>query len=100
LTMIHEVMVLDYGGVDLAFILYGAALKLWLLGGLLVGLLVPVRTGTLWLDASATTAGLLSLAVLIGLVESQMARLRLVHVPNLLVGATVLSMLALLLILR
>ncbi len=37
LTMIHEVMVLDHGGPDLAFILYGAALKLWVLGALLVG---------------------------------------------------------------
>ena len=44
LTMIHEVMVLDHGGPDLAFILYGAALKLWILGALLVGLAVPVRT--------------------------------------------------------
>ena len=30
--MIHEVMVLDHGGPDFAFILYGAALKLWVLG--------------------------------------------------------------------
>ena len=37
LTMIHEVMVLDHGGPDLAFIQYGAALKLWVLGALLVG---------------------------------------------------------------
>ena len=100
LTMIHEVMVLDHGGVDLAFILYGAALKLWLLGALLVGLLVPVRSGNLWLDGGAATAGMLALAVLVGLVESQMARLRLAYVPNLLVGATVLSTLALLVILR
>jgi formate hydrogenlyase subunit 4 len=30
LTMIHEVMVLDYSGPDLAFIEYAASLKLWL----------------------------------------------------------------------
>ena len=36
LTMIHEVMVLDHGGPDLAFILYGAALKLWIFAALLV----------------------------------------------------------------
>jgi formate hydrogenlyase subunit 4 len=34
LTMIHEVMVLDHSGPDLALILYGAALKLTLLGAL------------------------------------------------------------------
>ena len=94
LTMIHEVMVLDHGGPDLAFILYGAALKLWLLGALLVGVVVPVRSASAWLDAGATAAGMAALAVLVGLVESQMARLRLVHVPNLLVGATVLSVVA------
>ena len=94
LTMIHEVMVLDHGGPDLAFILYGAALKFWLLGALLVGVVVPVRSVSAWLDAGATAGGMAVLAVFVGLVESQMARLRLVHVPNLLVGATVLSVVA------
>ena len=100
LTMIHEVMVLDHGGPDLAMILYGSALKLWLLGALIVGLLVPVRTGVAWLDVLVAAAGMVGLAIFTGLVESQMARLRLAHVPNLLVGGTVLSILALLLILR
>jgi formate hydrogenlyase subunit 4 len=100
LTMIHEVMVLDHSGPDLAMILYGVALKLWLLGAVIVGLIVPVRSGVVWLDVLGATAGMVSLAVLTGLVESQMARLRLVRVPNLLVGGTVLSILALLLILR
>ena len=56
LTMIHEVMVLDHGGPDLAFILYGAALKLWALGALLVGMAVPVRTGNPLLDLGAFLA--------------------------------------------
>ncbi len=99
LTMIHEVMILDHGGVDLAFILYGSALKVWLLGALLVGL-VPVRTGSPWLDGGAAVAGLAGVAVLTGVVESSMARLRLIHVPQLLIGAGVLSVLALALVLR
>jgi len=45
LTMIHEVMVLDHGGPDFAFILYGAALKMWVLGALLVGIIMPVHNG-------------------------------------------------------
>ena len=100
LTMIHEVMILDHGGPDLAFILYGAAVKLWVLGVLLVGLAVPVRSGNLLLDAGASLGGMLLLGVLIGVVESSMARLRLLRVPKLLVGATALAMLALVLILR
>ncbi len=100
LTMIHEVMVLDHGGPDLAFILYGAALKLWLLGSLLVGVVVPVHTGRPWLDTTSAIVAMFVLAVATGLVESSMARLRLVHVPQLLVAAGVLATLALVLVLR
>jgi formate hydrogenlyase subunit 4 len=100
LTMIHEVMVLDHGGPDLAFILYGAALKLWLLGTLFVQVVLPPTTGGLWLDAGIFLGGMLALAVLVGTIESCMARLRLVRVPELLVGAGVLSAFALVLVLR
>ena len=100
LTMIHEVMVLDHGGPDLAFILYGAALKLWMLGSLLVGLVVPVRSGHPLLDGCAFVGGMAVLGMAVGIVESSMARLRLVRVPKLLVGATALSLLAVVLVLR
>ena len=100
LTMIHEVMVLDHGGPDLAFILYGASLKLWALGALLIGIVVPIHSGNGWLDAAAFLGGMLALAVVVGIVESTMARLRLVRVPQLLVGAGVFAALALILVLR
>jgi formate hydrogenlyase subunit 4 len=100
LTMIHEVMVLDHGGPDLAFILYGAALKMWVLGALLVGVLVPVRTGSPWIDGGAAVLGMLALAVAVGVVESTMARLRLVRVPSLLAAAGAFSVLAMVLALR
>jgi formate hydrogenlyase subunit 4 len=100
LTMIHEVMVLDHSGPDFACILYSSAVKLWLLGALLVNILVPVRSGTLWLDMTAMTAGMVGLAVCTGLIESSMARVRLLRVPQLLVGATVLATLALVLVVR
>lgn len=100
LTMIHEVMVLDYSGPDLAFILYGAALKLWVFGSLLVGLCVPVRTGRLLVDAGAFVLGMFALAVIVGIIESAMARLRLLRVPQLLVGAGALAVLALVLVAR
>ena len=100
LTMIHEVMVLDHSGPDLAFILYGAAVKLWLLSALLVGLVIPIRSGNPWLDGAAVLAGMLCCGVMIGVIESSMARLRLLRVPQLLVGAGVLAALALVLVLR
>jgi len=100
LTMIHEVMVLDHSGPDFAFILYGAALKLWVLGSLLVNVVLPVRTGSAALDLAAALAGMLCLAVLVGVIESCMARVRLLRVPQLLVGAVVVSGLAFVLLLR
>ena len=99
LTMIHEVMVLDHGGVDLALVQYANALRLWVLGALLAGLVVPVRGAGVWLDAAAGLAGLAALAVVTGTIEASMARLRMLHVPQLLVGAGVLSVLALVLVL-
>jgi formate hydrogenlyase subunit 4 len=100
LTMIHEVMVLDHSGLDFAFILYSSALKLWLLGTLVVSILVPVHQGAMWLNIAAALAGMVGLAVFTGLIESAMARLRLLRVPQLLVGASVLATLALVLVLR
>ncbi len=100
LTMIHEVMVLDHGGPDLGLIHYAAALKLWVLGALLVGIALPVRDLVPWAGWLVALAGMLVLAVLVGVVETVMARLKLVRVPQLLVGATALSVLAIVLVMR
>lgn len=98
LTMIHEVMVLDHSGPDLAFILYGSALKLFLFGVLLVHLLLPVRFDRSWMNAGVLFVGLVVLAGVIGVVEASMARLRLIRVPQLLVTAWVLAAVGVLLI--
>ncbi|MBI2891480.1 MAG: NADH-quinone oxidoreductase subunit H [Nitrospirae bacterium] len=95
LTMIHEVMVLDHGGPDLALIEYASALRLWILGSLVVGPLLP-QSGEGW-EAVSFVAALAALAVATGVVESTLPRLRLLGVPKLLVGAGVMSSLALVL---
>lgn len=100
LTMIHEVMVLDHGGPDLAAILYGSALKLWVFAALVVGIAVPVRTGIIWLDSLDFLIGMVGVAVGVGVVESTMARLRLMRLPQLLIGAGGLAAIALVLTLR
>jgi len=100
LTMIHEVMVLDHGGPDLGLIHYAAALKLWVLGALLIGIALPVQGLAPWAALVVSLAGMPALAVLVGVVETVMARLKLVRVPQLLVGATALAVLALVLVLR
>lgn len=88
LTMIHEVMVLDHSGPSLAAALYGASLKLWVLGALVVKLCLPLR-GPWWIDWPAFLGGLLILAVLVGVVESVMARLKMRRVPQALIAAVV-----------
>jgi formate hydrogenlyase subunit 4 len=100
LTMIHEVMVLDHSGPDLGMILYGAAMKFLVLGALVVRLLLPVTTGNMALDILLFIGGLLFMAVVIGVIESVMARLRLLRIPQLLVGVSLLSFFSLILLLR
>jgi formate hydrogenlyase subunit 4 len=100
LTMIHEVMVLDHSGPALGMILYGAAFKLFVFGALVVGLALPLATVSPWLAWPIFVAGMLLLAVLVGVVESVMARLRLVHVSNLLVAACLLSAFGVILLVR
>jgi formate hydrogenlyase subunit 4 len=100
LTMIHEVMVLDHSGPALGLILYGAALKLFVFGALIVRLLLPISTGTPWMDWPLFVSGLLAVAVAIGIVESTMARLRLTQIPMLLVAACLLSAFGVILVVR
>jgi formate hydrogenlyase subunit 4 len=94
LTMIHEVMVLDHSGPDFAFILYGSAIKLFLFASLIVHILVPVPAGLAGLPVFLL--GIAAVAVAVGVVESITARLRLLRVPQFLVGASVIAALGLL----
>ena len=100
LTMIHEVMVLDHSGPALAIIHYGAALKLFVLGAFFVHLALPYSTGNALIDWGLFIISMLELAVVIGIVESVMARLRLVRIPQLLVAATILAAFSTLLVIR
>jgi formate hydrogenlyase subunit 4 len=91
LTMVHEVMVLDHSGPPLGLILYGAAVKLFAYGLLLVRVATPFSVGGTLVGVGVALAELLALGVLVGVVESVMARLQLLRIPSLLVGAGLLS---------
>lgn len=91
LTMIHEVQVLDHGGVDLGLIDLASSIRLFVFGAILVHLLVPFPADSLGAGAGVLVAGELALAALVGLVESVMGRLRLVRVPQFLAAASVLA---------
>ncbi|MBI3891155.1 MAG: NADH-quinone oxidoreductase subunit H [Candidatus Wallbacteria bacterium] len=95
LTMIHEVMVLDHGGPDFAYILLASAVKLFLMSAVLVRLLVPAPAAATEATSAIFLATVLAVGVLVGIVESTMARLRLSRVPQLLFSATALALIAL-----
>ena len=95
LTMIHEVMVLDHCGPDLAFILYGSAMKLFLFAAVLVRLTLPTETSdSPFVAAIVPAAGIVLVGVVVGTIESSRARLRLSRIPVLVGGALVLATVA------
>jgi formate hydrogenlyase subunit 4 len=100
LTMIHEVMVLDHSGPAFGMILYGAALKLFVFGALIVQLALPFAAASWWMAWIIFIGGILAVAVAVGMVESTMARLRLTHVPLLLIAACLLSAFGVILVVR
>jgi len=97
LTMIHEAMVLDYGGPDLAAVFYGAALKLWVFAVFFVSLLLPGSLLSSSWGILYLLGGVFLTAVIVGVVESCMARSRFLKVPQLLAGATAMVLVAVML---
>lgn len=90
LTMVHEVMVLDHSGPDLALMQYAAALKMALYAGLIATLLNPLDPHSDPLACVLLSLLLMVLvAVVVGCVESLVARLRLRWVPAYLVLASI-----------
>jgi formate hydrogenlyase subunit 4 len=98
LTMVHEVMVLDHSGPELAAMQYAAAVKMTLYAGLIATLLNPFdpMRDPAWAIA-VSVALMAAVAVAVGCVESLVARLRMRLVPRYLLLATALAAGALLL---
>lgn len=93
LTMIHEVMILDASGFDLMLYQYAASLKLLLYCALAGLLLNPFGVFGPTLGALVFAATLLALAAALALIETLMARFRLVLVPQFLLFATAIGVL-------
>lgn len=97
LTMVHEVMVLDHSGPELAALQYAAAVKLTMYAGLIAALLNPFDARADLVPVALVSIGIMAaVAIAVGCVESLIARLRMRFVPRYLLGATTLSALALL----
>jgi formate hydrogenlyase subunit 4 len=100
LTMIHEAMLLEYSGKDLAVMEYSSMVKLTLFITIAWSAFLPWGVAT-EITAPALAVGLiiflaklLALAAAIAIIESSMAKLRLFRLPNLLTGAFILALLA------
>ena len=101
LTMVHEAMILEYSGRQLAFIEWASAIKLTVFLALLVTVFFPFGIATEF-TGSAIMLAFVLFAVKIGfaivaiaLVESTIAKLRLFRLPDFLGIAVVLSVIAL-----
>jgi len=100
LTMIHEAMVLEYSGRYLALIEWAAALKLLVFFALLGNLFVPwgvapaATPGALALALGSLLAKLAIIALVVAVLETRVAKLRLFRVPELLSVSFVLALLA------
>jgi formate hydrogenlyase subunit 4 len=91
LTMIHEVMILDHSGIDLAYLLQASAIKLFVFSAILVQVFFPLKSEKALYNMFIFSGLMISIAVLIGIVESTIARLRLNRVRNLLLIAFALA---------
>ena len=79
LTMIHEVMILDNSGVDLGLITWASAIKLFIFEALIANLVIPLGMPLLWTILAFLVITTL-LSVIIGTVESAIARFRMSHI--------------------
>jgi formate hydrogenlyase subunit 4 len=101
LTMIHEAMILEYSGRYLALVEWASAMKLLVFLALLANIFLP------WGIATSITPGAIAvglgvflvkvsvLAVIVGMIESMFAKLRLFRLTDLLGTAFILALLAL-----
>jgi formate hydrogenlyase subunit 4 len=100
LTMVHEVMILDHSGPDLALVLYAQALKLATFAALILGVLLPPRSSGGWVSPLALLGSLVVIGIAVGVVESVMARLRLPRVPLFVAAGGSVALFGLILLLR
>lgn len=97
LTMIHEGMLLEASGRRLALFMYAAELKLVLVAGLFTAAFLPVGLAThltplaVVVALVAAVAKLVAAAVVLGLLDAGLAKLRILALPGLLATASIVA---------
>ena len=97
LTMIHEVMILDNSGVDLGLITWANSIKIFLFELLIANLILPqdlsIIASLIWIIAIVS-----ALSILIGTIESAIARFRMTHIFEFIFIMTITALLILALV--
>lgn len=96
LTMVHEVMILDHSGPDLGILLYASSIKLFIFMVLTVLIVFPNANMPHLAVVCFLLLKIFVMSIIIGIVESVTARIRLIKVPLMLVSSFVLTVFALL----
>lgn len=97
LTMVHEAMLLEFSGRHLAFLHWAAMVKQTVFLVLLTYLFWPHPSGAPVLQAAGLLAGKVALlGLLLAVIESIMAKMRLFKLPELMVGGAAFCLLAVL----
>jgi formate hydrogenlyase subunit 4 len=99
LTMIHEGMLLEYSGRPLGILVWASLLKQIVLFSLVVALFFPFGVAATFSEIPVALGAfllkLVALALVLSLIESSSAKLRILRVPELLGAASALAVLAL-----
>lgn len=100
LTMIHEVMILDHSGPDLAFLELGAQLKLIFYASLMACLIFPIQLGSMLANTVAFFLVLVGIYGVIGITESVIARYKMTKTPKFILFSFALALFATIVILE
>jgi formate hydrogenlyase subunit 4 len=101
LTMIHEGMLLEASGPRLAIFTYAAELKLVLVAGLFAAVFLPVGMAqdpaplSVLVAVGAALAKLVAAAVILGVLDACLAKLRILALPGLLATASIIAVIGL-----
>jgi formate hydrogenlyase subunit 4 len=101
LTMIHEGMLLEASGPRLAVFTYAAELKLVLVAGLFAAVFLPVGMAqdlaplSVLVAVGAALAKLVAAAVVLGVLDASLAKLRILALPGLLATASIVAVIGL-----
>lgn len=98
LTMVHEVMILDYSGFDLGLIFYTSQLKFAMYGAIIADLFISSFT-EFYYSIPIFAAVQVLFAITIGTLESFNARFRMNHNPQFIFSLTSISLIIFLMIL-